>query len=122
MCPSWVKEPLLLRVDLALSSSKDGRVGVIEIEFFLAYAGTPKASSRTAARTIAGWSKFNLTMIAVWIKCSMCSHRREFLPLRSAEKSNESEGQRSKDETKGDGNFVRARSLKHTYQKFGSSV
>jgi hypothetical protein len=35
MRPSWVKESLFLRVDLALSSSKDGRVGMIEIEFFL---------------------------------------------------------------------------------------
>ncbi|PMD51433.1 uncharacterized protein K444DRAFT_231909 [Hyaloscypha bicolor E] len=83
MRPSLVKESLLLRVDLALSSSKDGRVGVIEIGVSSACAGTPKAgatSPRTAAPTIAGWSKLYLTMIAVWIKCSICSHRREFFP------------------------------------------
>jgi len=34
MRPSWVKKALFLRVDLALSSSKDGRVGMVEIEFF----------------------------------------------------------------------------------------
>lgn len=98
MRPSWVKESLFLRVDLALSSSKDGRVGMINIEFFPACAGTPRAGAmnpRTAAPTIAGWSKLYLTMIAVWIKCSICSHRREFLPARSAEKSNEGEGQRA---------------------------